>query len=338
MTFEEYNDDELYYESLLDGVDYIEDEQWAEILYDTAYGRLPRGFTIRKDGISYNAGGQRQVIMPPLDPEEAIEVVMDFFRTVGGIKTDDDVEIEQKSLIEARDKQNEEYTSLSWSKLKTGAKRNAVVRFANRIIDEYKVSKSLLPQLETLINVAINSGAIRSNDIAFAQGEIISINPLSFDGYKFRLSDEAQSRIKLPLIKGVCPDNVYFNPYNNYSHSSIKNFSGFANEWQKFNQEVRKNFNTNRTTRTTRHSESMLSPNSPNAISSIRRSGWDDSIDPNIIFRPTNFDVNPDNPLLNPRNPSYNEQLAMNSKFNSNRTSRSTRRSHGPILRSSIPS
>lgn len=348
---DEYAEEDLIYPSLLEGTDLVEDSEWADILYDSAYGKLPPGFVVRNDGISYSFGGKKQSLLPSMDPKEAADETIKFFRTAGGIKTNMDVEFEQKVLIDARNKQDEEYRSLSWIKLKGGAKNKAVSCFADKLVERMKLPRHEQSNLETIINVGLNSGAIRDHDIIFAQGEITEIKSLSFDGQRFNLTSEAKSRTKIPIIKDTCPDDIYFDQYSSPPDPPSRKFSGFHGEWQKLARNIHKVITSGRTNRTIPQTNLTSSPSyvsnnyqqssinfnhSPLNNNSQAHISRGDSIlvndwNKNIInsFKPTKFAFNPDNPLLSPRHLSYAEKLNISGLSNSTRTTRpvSSRRS-----------
>ena len=322
----EYKNENLIYPSILDGLEFVHDPQWADILHDAAYGIFPSGFASRNDGISCNVGGKRQSIIPSIMPEIAVDEVIEFFRSAGGIKTKIDIEMEQRILVDARRQQDEEYETLSWSKLKSGMKNEVISYFASNVSDKLNLSQNQRSDLETVVNSGLNSGAIRERDIIFANGKIIEIIPLYFDGNYFHLTTEAILRSKLPIIKNVYSDDVYFDPNYKPPYQSSRKFNGFDSQWQKMKRNINKSITRSQTNRATSIANLKSSPSpynshspsfSPHVINSIRNNSHrysytnftDDDKYTIEEFKPTEFMLNISDPLLSPRPLNYYDRL-----------------------------
>lgn len=322
-SYHDYCEEDLKYPSLLEGSKMVADPEWAQILYDSAYGRLPAGFSIRNDGISYAIGGKRQAIMPSVNPEEAINEIIAFFRTAGSVKTAIDRENERRTLIEARKQQRAKYHAQSWSKLKTTEQNEAADQYIRVKSDQMKLKSKQRAELKTVINIGIGTGAINDSDIIFADGRIQEITAIEYKNGRFRLTKTAASRVTLTTIKDTYSDEEYFTIYGK-STLTDRHFSGFPREWDKINNNIVKFLTGNKSQASKARFASspvVLSTNSSRGTPSLSATGHDlqmtlslDSIDDSAKFAsvatwnqdeinrliPTKYPSHSSNPLLNP--------------------------------------
>lgn len=286
----DYDEEDLIYPSLLeasdlmrDSVDGKYDPEWSSILYDAAYGKLPPGFTIRNDGITYVSGGKKQSVRPSNDPEIGSAEVIRFFRTAGGVRTSMDIEAEQAALTDARNRQELELNLLTWDKMKNAVRQEAIQYYIGKQVIKHNLNNQQRLQLKTTVNMGLCTGAIHDSDVTVVRGSIDNIRSIVYEGGRFVLTAAARERVRMPVVKDTCPDDVYFDRYGRLADAPNRKFSGFLGEWTKFNQKIQKS----------------ISNGCSGRSDSISVDEWTDDLIESM--KPTKFALNPNNVLLSPR-------------------------------------
>ncbi len=300
----------LLYRSLLEGIKYINDPEWEEIIENAAYGEFPVGFTTRKEGIVYSYSDKKMSVNPSTDPYEAVIQTIDFMRTIGGIKTSMDLE---KSRLEFDDmiKQAEDnFNNQRWKDLKAKAKKSAIGKFIDKMALDYNLNDDQEKILQTIIYLGLTNGAIKSTEINYSGGAINDINGLVFDREKerFKLTDEILRRVKIPSQKGFQPDYIHFSLYGQPPRN--RKFKGFVEEWIKYKRTFDQQQSKNRKTYTStlRGTEravvsisSLEYEDARQSLDSLRAS-YSENRCPNAAILESDIKtrVNPNNLLLSP--------------------------------------
>lgn len=303
----------LVYKSLKEGAKFINDPEWKEIVENAAYGDFPAGFSTRREGIVYSYSDKKASINPSTDPYEAVFQTINFMRMVGGIKTKLDLENAREEFDQMVQQAEKDFNNQTWKDLKAKAKKFAISNFVDRLARSYHLSDDDRKLVHTLIFLGLNNGMIQTGDIDYRSGMVQSINGLVYDqsSQHFKLRDDLFSKVKTKAFKGSYPDYIYFSLHR----QPIKNkkFKGFAEEWEKYKRDCRrqkmKAAGTNTFTR--RETErAMISPYSleygevQDSIDDRREDiSTDNSIDlriePEAVCSESR--INPDNLLLSPR-------------------------------------
>nr|QBK90791.1 MAG: hypothetical protein LCPAC201_00920 [Pithovirus LCPAC201] len=301
----------LLYKSLLEGVKYINDPEWKEIIENASYGEFPIGFTNRREGIVYSYSDKKTSVNPSSDPYEAVIQTIDFMRTVGGIKTTHDLEKSRKDFEDMVQRAEDDFNNQGWKDLKAKAKKSAIEKFISKMAKMYNLTEDCRKILQTIIYVGITNGAIKGTEINYHGGAINDINGLVFDpkNGRFKLTDEILSKAKISSQKGFQSDHTYFSLYNQPLRN--KKFKGFVEEWAKYKRSVEqqkvkiRGANTSTLQETERAVVSMSSleyEDVQQSLDSIRNSYVENYlIDDPMIESLDQIRINPNNLLLSPR-------------------------------------
>jgi hypothetical protein len=170
----------IVYPSIYEGLCYIEDEEWLEIMTDLVYGKTPSGFSIRNFGITYNLDKKKTFIQPnSIDPETAVNEVIDFFKNIGNIKTTkDQSRIKQKGVEQYADRNG------TWNKMKMNTKKYMIGQYVKEQKKLNNLSSDEETNLRTLLILALENGVLNNNNIKYNK-KIISVDIIKYSKNKY---------------------------------------------------------------------------------------------------------------------------------------------------------
>ena len=304
----------LVYPTILEGVEFISDIEWKEILTNTAYGNFPTGFVVRNEGLMYIYGSKKFSYTPTDDPLESVIVLIEFYQKQGSIKTTMDKKRELQEFVDSTNSEEELYLIETWNSLKQKAKNIAIRQFVDTMNEKYKLTKDDRDLLQTSIQLGCMNGSIDDLDIDYSVGKIHSVKKLDYDIDKRKfiftapellMSNTSDSNLKLSLnnatLKQCIPDNQYFEItsidtqnltcISSGNTSSQSKYKGSGENWNKYLQLIDKPLNRNISSMSNRYSTVSqhlspiipTTPNSPNSPNTPNSPILSDTSNTNVL-------------------------------------------------------
>ena len=152
------------------------DEFWIELFQKASVGKFRRGFSFKENYIIHK--GTDKIYLSS-DPVLALNEAMYFFRTKGGIQSEND-KIMDKKIIEAQnDNTSVTYT---WSDFKrVNIREIFIYEYLQKLSKIYNLKSSEYEQLKYIVNYGLILSYFGSHNIKFENNEIINIEGLVFD-------------------------------------------------------------------------------------------------------------------------------------------------------------
>lgn len=179
----------IVYPSIYDGLEFVEDDEWYEILNNIAYGIMPKDFTSRHNGIVYTASSREKRYQPSVDPEEAVWGTIDFIREVGHVYTTADINIDEEIV--------EEVCPDLWKNVKNKKKQILIKNYKKAETKRLNLTSQQEAEMYSLMSIGLKNGTISDDDIVFKDGEIKDIKSLTFDGQIYKFRQDASKRLKV---------------------------------------------------------------------------------------------------------------------------------------------
>jgi len=208
-------------------VSQLSDPEWREIIENTAYGVLPRGFIRRITGITVVYMGRKETLMPdPLDPLGSVRSVIKFYQKMGGMKTQIDRVIENDMLNVIHNKETIVHTK--WTTLNAKQKTQLTQLFVQTQTIKFNLNTELRNHLCTYVSILSDNGVLNDSNVLFSNGNIDRITLIDIDQNLVRLNTDVKLKMDKPRIDKSTPDNIYFTNFNFGRKTKLK---GFVPEW-----------------------------------------------------------------------------------------------------------
>jgi hypothetical protein len=210
---------EIIYPIFLECCKYTEDDDfWKYIFEDLAYGKCPYRTYIRHNYLcckmkdrefSYRIDNTR-------DAKIVYKEIYNLFYDKAGILSELDLE-RKKLYFESIEKNIQEIRASSWSAIKKKSiKEQLIEDFVISMKQKYNLSFSQTKKLSSVISIGIIFKLITSQDINYENGEIQSIDCISFDNKKISITRTVQELELPPTQEIVYPKKLMSSNWEKY--------------------------------------------------------------------------------------------------------------------------
>lgn len=159
---------------------HVDDPWWADFFQDISVN-FPKGlgFSFYQDCIYYQISNKGKYKCPiDADPEIAIPMVIEFFKTHGSLCPPDSGELSDSSTKENK---NAGSTQRKWRSFSSFEKERAIDGYIDLKVEEYNLTSEEISDLRYVLVNGIEMGEIKSSRILLRGQEIIDITGISFD-------------------------------------------------------------------------------------------------------------------------------------------------------------
>lgn len=181
----------ILYPTILKCRDCTQDEYWKEIIYNCACNKFPKGIkynhTKQLMHIKSIASGKTktEIVTLSQDVSSCYDTLMHVFKTLLGLKSEDDISQSRKSIEDAR-KNNDVDLDCEWKKLKPKTVKNHILmNFVVKTIDDLNtdlpVKSKHVAKLYRLIQLGIQFKQLMPEDFDYNDGIIHHIKGLKYD-------------------------------------------------------------------------------------------------------------------------------------------------------------
>jgi len=215
-----------------------DDIYWKNVFSSASLGKFPRNFTFKNGQLIHKKGTKEHKIEVGDEVVSALMNCLDFFRKLGGLKSDADRENDRLEL-EQYIMEQQDPMSMTWADIRAKKRKKLVDThiscFIASVAEEMQLDRAQADQLATTINLGFMLGVLTDDHVEF-HGRIKRINGLSYSVTedKFILNDPIPNQMgKLHLV----PDSVvlgYAPPSKRVTKSSKNSDSSFIDSWSKF--------------------------------------------------------------------------------------------------------
>ena len=222
-------------------VQYIDDEFWADIIEDMAYGTYPKDFSVRNNSLSFKKSNTRLINLSLIDTDDFESLshkIIGFISSNANMYSADD--IRNSRIIEAHQRQidKENIQNITWKSIKSkNVQALHIFNYAIDLSNRYNINSD---HVNSLLTFAIfMSDMISHEDIIFENGVISHIEGLVYDEendiiYIDRPLKETKTKqlfIKDPMEKkSVCITNVMSDKLKNIDMAPKSKYS-FDKQW-----------------------------------------------------------------------------------------------------------
>jgi hypothetical protein len=191
---------EIVYPIFLKAMTFSDDIFWKEIFEELAYGIAPYGTYINKGVLCCNQQNSKDFVYRFLDkdPKKIYEDITKLLKK-NNLMSKNDRKIILSDFNEA-EKKLQEIKNIEWANIKKKSLKDTL--FQNFLISskkKYNLKDSQIKKVYNFINLGIMLKTIKPSDINYKNGEILSINGISFSENSFSLNFD--------IYEGI-PDNV----------------------------------------------------------------------------------------------------------------------------------
>jgi hypothetical protein len=159
---------------------YTADKAWSDFLKECSFGKFPRGVRFENNAIKCTRKKNTFAEYVPDDVQLALDVIINVFKNKLGIKTSR----ENRKENQVFDKAKKTSKITCWKDATTAASKISLIRnFVDRLSSIYYLKDSEKTQLVILLEMAVASKVLNSENIHVQDGKIISIDGLSFDQF-----------------------------------------------------------------------------------------------------------------------------------------------------------
>lgn len=159
-----------------DCIELTDDPSWKNLLKKISLGSFPKGYGYHDGCLTYKQ--KKKIIRKeiPEIPVDAVDVVLNFFRSCG-LVSDADREAEKIKLQE-----RDTCVNMTWNdiKKKPRLKENLIQDYASRLAEEMKLDKEKKMQLFKIINTGMLLGLFDAKVIV-ENGRIIQMEDIVYD-------------------------------------------------------------------------------------------------------------------------------------------------------------
>lgn len=168
--------------------DWTLDPYWQEVFVQCALGKFPKGIRMGKDGsLVLYTGKTREIISVDGDSLTIFKTMIAIFKEKLGMASERDVKKQREDLIELKQKIKEGYEG-SWKQIRPkNIQNNLILNYVIRRREEHNLSQETAKRLYSMIKLGRIFKSITSDDINYCDGEIQSINGLTFSNGDFSL-------------------------------------------------------------------------------------------------------------------------------------------------------
>ena len=163
---------------------YTLDPYWQQILNECATGKFPRGVSLRADGkVMYIMDGgsvPKTVIISKYSPEELFPLLKDLFSECLGFRSNKDNRHDAKEIAKMEQSLRETYSS-DWKTISRRKNDTLIHNFVLNLKEEHDLSESETKKLLSIIKLGFSFNSIKTVDVDYQDGQIISISSLLFD-------------------------------------------------------------------------------------------------------------------------------------------------------------
>lgn len=208
------------------------DPYWKSILTSCSIGKFPKGFTFRNMYLTMRKGTKTERILLPESSQDAVKIIINFFKNQTGMRSNIDTVRERKELTEEFTDDNP-LEERRWSTFPKKVQNNMIDGFINIMSKTMSLTPLQKKKLTTLINVGFIVGYFTSDHVTIVEGRITRISGLAynpeakefiFDTTKVNLKPTSKSKNK------VIPEHVYLDPsYKPYYDRPV--YISFLNIW-----------------------------------------------------------------------------------------------------------
>lgn len=200
---------EIIYPVFLDAMNYSDDVFWKEIFEEMAYGIAPAGTYINK-GVLFCKQISKDFIYKFLDkdPKKIFDDINKLLKKNNIIMSTNDRKIILSDFSEA-EKKLQELKSIEWVNIKKKSLKDTL--FQNFLIEskkKYNLKDFHIKKIYNFINLGLMLKTIKPSDINYKNGEIISINGITFSENTYTLNFDIYEG-----LSDVVEDELY--PYKN---------------------------------------------------------------------------------------------------------------------------
>lgn len=286
----------IVYPSIYDGLEFVEDDEWYEILSNIAYGIMPKDFTSRHNGIVYTASSREKRYQPSVDPEEAVWGTIEFIREVGHVYTTTDIDIDEEIV--------EEVCPDLWKNVKNKKKQILIKNYKKTETKRLNLTSQQEAEMYSLMSIGLKNGTIADDDIVFKDGEIKDIKSLTFDGQVYKFRSDASKRLK--VFSNVSKDTSKDAAQNAKKIKYTGRFVSFDKAEEKYKAFLLKGGKSKSGVfKSVRNCDSSRAESDRHGNSTLTaKELWK-------LTTPQIHRYNENNPLLSPRYPNFLEELAL---------------------------
>lgn len=220
----------------------VYDSYWKSILTQCSYGKFPKGFSYRNSYLTFKRNGRPDRIQLLDSAEESAPIIIDFFRSKAGMRSELDAEREKRELTgEYSDEQ--QILKNKWSEVSQKCRTQSINAFIDSIAFRMKLNMTQKNKLTTIVNLGFILGYFTSDHVSYSDGTISSIvgiayNPETqefiFDPSKINTKNFAKTK------KKIITEDVYMNPNCKPSYEK-QIFINFYNLWISYIASLTKN-------------------------------------------------------------------------------------------------
>lgn len=216
---------ELLYPFLIDCCQYTTDVFWENIFENLAYGITPYGSYISKGFLMCKYKNKEFVykIQDNKDSKIIYEEIYNLLHNKMGILSQKE-NLKKKQKFDDTEKNGNIINK--WSDIRKTTIKNVFIElFVSRMKNKYSLSNKQAKNLLSIIFVSIVTKAIKSQDINYQNGNILSINGIEFSTKKFSINYDLYS------------SNVENVKYLNKNDNNINLMS---HNWDKYLENIRR--------------------------------------------------------------------------------------------------
>lgn len=160
----------------------VKDTYWFELLSDVSCGKLPKGFRIKNNTVFFRNKSKIYSSELPDKPSAIVESLISFFKSTAHLRSQQDVELEEKQkqlhTIRSSEKQN------SWKKNKQRKVREAYIfAFCTKLRKDLSLEDSEFEQLYDLLFTSLYLGDIPTDSVKLEDNRIKEIEGLIYDEF-----------------------------------------------------------------------------------------------------------------------------------------------------------
>lgn len=196
---------EIVYPIFLQAMNYSDDIFWKEIFEELAYGVSPAGTYINKGVLCCNQNSKEFVYrFLNKDPQKIFEDISKLFKK-NNFMSKNDRKIVLSDFNDA-EKKLQELKNIEWVNIKKKSLKDTL--FQNFLIEskkKYNLRDSHIKKIYNFINLGLMLKTIKPSDINYKNGEILSINGITFSNNSFSLNFDIYEGLSDVVEEELCP-------------------------------------------------------------------------------------------------------------------------------------
>jgi len=212
------------YPRFVEIADLCDDTNWKDIFMYAAEGKFPRNFSMNNNILYYLKKNKTIPLTIPEDNYQAMIECQNFFRLMGGVSTQDEMDTTMTNTTNSSNKETNE--PLTWLTISSKDHRRFYIdRYVEKLKINYNLTTEEYRSLEKILNAAMVLEYFNVNNVVFVDKNITKIVGLTFDPktrkFQFEPSDDIKKKLNKkkttkPKVKGNILGELWVKYLNNY--------------------------------------------------------------------------------------------------------------------------